>query len=227
LPAACGLRFPATARGRGGSVFPLALALAFLSATRANGLILLFAFMHFLRKRADSAAKPRSRIRSTLASGWNEVPRMGPDISAAVETFLKGTSPEDDLARQRLQGQSNLMFLKPATRCSRRSRRHRARCRGRKVILRNFESVGVIIGAGMTEIVSSCLSAGSLFPSPRLPMTCFCNSLEISMRVLAVQGAAIFNRRLLESGRFQTAPPWFFHVIPHQKSPPAFSKSSG
>jgi hypothetical protein len=49
-------------------------------------------------------------------------------------------------------------------------------------------------------------------------MTYFCNSLEISIRALAVQGAAIFNRRLLESGRFQTAPPWFFHVIPHQKS---------
>jgi len=47
-------------------------------------------------------------------------------------------------------------------------------------------------------------------------MTYFCNSLEISIRALAVQ-AAIFNRRFLESGWFQTAP-WFFHVIPHQKS---------
>jgi hypothetical protein len=66
--------------------------------------------------------------------------------------------------------------------------------------------------------------------SPRkrsgLPLTCFCNSFEISIRALEVQGAAIFNRRLLESGRFQTAPPWVFHVIPAPKITPSFSKSS-
>jgi uncharacterized membrane protein (DUF485 family) len=33
----------------------------------------------------------------------------------------------------------------------------------------------------------------------------FCTTLKISVRALGVQGAAIFNRRLLESGRFQTA----------------------
>jgi hypothetical protein len=55
-------------------------------------------------------------------------------------------------------------------------------------------------------------------------MTCFCNSLKISIRALDVQ-AAIFNRRLLENGRFQTAP-WLVHVIPPPKIAPAFSKSS-
>ena len=52
----------------------------------------------------------------------------------------------------------------------------------------------------------------------------FCNSLEISIRALEAQGAAIFNRRLLESGRFQTAPPWFFHVIPAPKITPRVVK---
>jgi hypothetical protein len=50
--------------------------------------------------------------------------------------------------------------------------------------------------------------------------------LKSSIRALEVQ-AAIFNRRLLERGRFQTAAPWFFHVIPAPKLTPAFSKSSG
>ena len=46
----------------------------------------------------------------------------------------------------------------------------------------------------------------------------YTEELKISICALDVQGTAIFNRRLLESGRFQNAPPWFFHVIPHQKS---------
>jgi len=57
-------------------------------------------------------------------------------------------------------------------------------------------------------------------------MTYFCNSLKISIRALPVQ-AAIFNRRLLESGRFQNRPSLVFPRHPAPKITPAFSKPSG